>query len=59
MPDVLLTANGSDVMLRKGIVDKSHQYWEFVSCGDGFQIRQNKHEHCYLGYGNHSIYVKK
>jgi hypothetical protein len=27
MPDLVLTANGKDITIKKGVGDKSHQYW--------------------------------
>lgn len=27
IPDVVLTANGTDVILKRGVGDKWHQYW--------------------------------
>lgn len=60
MPDVVLTASGTDALLKKGVMDKSHQYWELkMNDREGVEIMQYKHDGCYLGVDNHRIVVKK
>jgi hypothetical protein len=56
---MVLTATGSDVGLKKGVGDKSHQLWEVDDTTNGFQIKQNKHDNCYLGVSNNRVVVKK
>jgi hypothetical protein len=43
MPDLVLTASGKEVVLKKGSDDKSHQYWELINAGTGMHMKQNKH----------------
>lgn len=59
-PDVLITADGTDTTLKRGIGDKWHQYWQFdFSDPRGAKVMQCKHDKCYLGVNNHRIVVKK
>lgn len=56
---MILTADGTDMTLKKGIGDKWHQYWEIEPDSRGLRIMQCKHDKCYLGVNNHRIVVKK
>lgn len=59
MPDVVLTADGSDVTLKRGVGSKSHQYWEIHVTNNGVRIMQCKHDNHFVGVNNHRIVIKK
>ena len=58
-PDVVLTADGRDVYMKKGVGDKSKQYWVFDGSTMGqLRIIQAKKDKHYLGVENHHIVIK-
>lgn len=58
-PDVVLTADGKDVTIRKGDGDKTHQYWVVdTSVFNQIKILQAKKDKHYLGVHNHHIVIK-
>ena len=58
-PDVVLTADGKDCTLKKGVGDKKRQYWTLDTSSPGnVKIIQAKESSNYLGVENHRIVIK-
>ena len=58
-PDVVLTADGKDVTLKRGTGDKNNQYWTIdTSNFNLIKISQAKKDKHYLSVDNHRMVIK-
>ena len=58
-PDVVLTADGRDCTLKKGVGDKKRQYWTLDTSSQGYtKIALAKESSHFLGVENHRIVIK-